>query len=133
MPEPRTLLDMAGVPNRPHRLAEAAVVMIDAQMEYVNGRLPLTGIEPALEVGARLLAAARAAGRPVVHVQQRGKGDGLFGPDSGFFAIAPKVAPVADEPVVEKGVPNAFANGALDATLKQLGVTKIIIGGFMTP
>ncbi len=25
MPEPKTLLDMAGVPNRPHRLAEAAV------------------------------------------------------------------------------------------------------------
>ncbi len=93
MPEPKTLLDMAGVPNRPHRLAEAAVVMIDAQMEYVNGRLPLTGIEPALEVGAELLAAARTAGRPVLHVQHQGKGDGLFGPDSADFAIAPQVAP----------------------------------------
>ena len=29
-------------------------------------------------------------------------------------------------------VPNAFADGALDAKLKQLGVSKIIIGGFMT-
>ncbi len=93
MPEPKTLLDMAGVANRPHRLAEAAVVMIDAQMEYVNGRLPLAGIEPALEVGARLLSAARAAGRPVIHVQHQGKGDGLFGPDSAYFAIAPQVAP----------------------------------------
>jgi nicotinamidase-related amidase len=123
---------MAGVPNRPHRLAEAAVVMIDAQMEYVNGRLPLAGIEPALEAGAGLLAAARTAGRPVVHVRHKGKGDGLFGPDSAFFAIAPQVAPLEGEAVVEKVVPNALADGVLDARLKELGAPNIIVAGFMT-
>ena len=132
MSGPKTLLDMAGAPSRPHRLADSAVVMIDAQMEYVTGRLPLTGVGPALAVGAELLAAARAAGRPVVHVQHRGQGEGLFGPESAFFALAPEVAPEGDEPVVEKVVPNAFADGALDAKLKALGVSKIIIGGFMT-
>ena len=105
MSGPKTLLDMAGAPSRPQRLADSAVVMIDAQLEYVTGRLPLTGVGPALEVGAELLAAARGAGRPVIHVQHRGRGDGLFGPDSEFFAIAPEAAPVADEPVVEKGCP----------------------------
>jgi nicotinamidase-related amidase len=132
MPEPRTLLAMAGVPDRPHRLAESAVVMIDAQMEYVNGRLPLSGIGPALAEGARLLAAARAAGRPVIHVQHRGKGDGLFGPDGPFFAIAPEVAPCEGEPVVEKVVPNALADGVLDTRLKELGVRNLILAGFMT-
>ncbi len=29
MPEPKTLLQMAGAPNRPYGLAESAVVMID--------------------------------------------------------------------------------------------------------
>ncbi len=29
MSEPKTLLEMAGAPNRPHALAESAVVMID--------------------------------------------------------------------------------------------------------
>jgi len=132
MSGPRTLLDMAGAPSRPHRLAEAAVVMIDAQLEYVTGRLPLAGVGAALEVGAELLTAARAAGRPVVHVQHRGQGAGLFGPDSEFFAIAPEVAPEGGEAVVEKVVPNAFADGALDAELKALGVSMIVIGGFMT-
>ncbi len=132
MSGPKTLLDMAGAPNRPLRLAESAVVMIDAQLEYVTGRLPLAGVGAALEVGAELLAAARAAGRPVIHVQHLGKGDGLFGPESAFFAIAPEVTPETDEPVVEKAVPNAFADGVLDAKLKELGVSKIIIGGFMT-
>ncbi len=98
----------------------------------MTGRLPLTGVRPALEAGAELLAAARAAGRPVLHVQHLGKGDGLFGPDSAFFAIAPEVTPEEGEAVVEKAVPNAFADGALDAKLKQLGVSKIIVGGFMT-
>ncbi len=132
MAVPKTLLDMAGVPNRPHRLAEAAVVMIDAQMEYVNGRLPLSGVEPALEEGARLLAAARAAGRPVLHVQHRGKGDGLFGPDGPFFAIAPQVAPLEGEAVVEKVVPNALADGVLAARLEELGARNIIMAAFMT-
>ena len=132
MPGPKTLLDMAGAPSRPQRLADSAVVMIDAQLEYVTGRLPLAGVGPALEVGAELLAAARAAGRPVIHVQHRGQGDGLFGPDSAFFAIAPEVSPETDEPVVEKAVPNAFADGALDAKLQGLGVSNIIVGGFMT-
>ncbi len=132
MSGPKTLLDMAGAPNRPQRLADSAVVMIDAQLEYVTGRLPLTGVGPALEVGVELLTAARAAGRPVLHVQHRGQGDGLFGPDSAFFAIVPEVAPENHETVVEKGVPNAFADGALDAKLKELGVSKIIIAGFMT-
>ena len=132
MSKPKTLLDMAGAPNRPQRLADSAVVMIDAQLEYVTGRLPLTGVGPALEVGAELLTAARAAGRPVLHVQHRGQGEGLFGPDSAFFAIVPEVAPEIHETVVEKGVPNAFADGALDAKLKELGVSKIIIAGFMT-
>ncbi len=132
MSEPKTLLEMAGAPSRPQRLAEAAVVMIDAQLEYVTGRLPLVGVGAALEVGAELLAAARAAGRPVIHIQHRGQGDGLFGPDSAYFAFAPEAAPVAGEPVVEKVVPNAFADGALEAELKRLGVAKIIIAGFMT-
>lgn len=132
MSGPKTLLEMAGAPSRPQRLADSAVVMIDAQLEYVTGRLPLAGVGVALAVGAELLAAARAAGRPVIHVQHRGQGDGLFGPDSEFFAIAPEVAPVGDEPRVEKVVPNAFADGALDARLKELGVAKIIIAGFMT-
>ena len=132
MSDARTLLDLAGVPAQPHRLSESAVLMIDAQMEYVTGRLPLTGVEAALDVGASLVAAARAAGRPVVHIQHRGQGEGLFGPESGFFAIAPRVAPEPSEAVVEKGAPNALAKTRLDEVLKDLGVSKLIVAGFMT-
>lgn len=132
MTAPKTLFELAGATPRPHPLAEAAVVMIDAQEEYLSGHLPLVGIEPALEEGARLLEAARAAGRPVVHVQHAGKPGGLFDPESDFFAIAAPVAPRGGEAVVRKALPNAFAGTGLDATLKGLGAETLILGGFMT-
>ena len=132
MPAPKTLFELAGATPAPHRLADSAVVMIDAQMEYVTGRLPLHGVDAALEEGAALIEAARKAGRPVVHVQHAGKPGGLFDADSEFFPIAAPVAPRAGEPVVEKAVPNAFAHTNLDALLKELGAKTLIVGGFMT-
>ena len=132
MTEPQTLLQMAGAPAGPVPLAEAAVVMIDAQMEYVTGRLPLTGIDAALSHGAALLEAARGLGRPVIHVAHRGKPGGLFDPDTDFFRHAPEAAPLEGEPVIEKALPNAFAGTALDETLKRLGASSLVVAGFMT-
>ena len=62
---PKTLLEMAGVGATPSPLAVAAVVVIDAQREYVDGKLPLVGIAPALAEIARLLARARKTGVPL--------------------------------------------------------------------
>jgi nicotinamidase-related amidase len=123
---------MAGAPGTPHPLTASAVVMIDAQNEYQSGGLPLTGIDRALDEGARLLAVARAAGRPVVHVQHKGRAGGLFDPETAGFAIAAPVAPLAGETVVSKGLPNAFAGTDLDGVLKALGVSSLVVGGFMT-
>ena len=132
MAEPRTLMEMAGAPGTPHPLAASAVVMIDAQNEYLSGALPLPGIDRALEEGARLLAAARAAGRPVVHVRHKGRPGGLFDPETANFAIAAPVAPLPGETVVTKGLPNAFSGTDLDAVLKSLEVSSLIVAGFMT-
>ena len=132
MTQPKTLFELSGATPTPHRLADSAVVMIDAQMEYVTGRLALPGVEAALAQGAGLLDAARSAGRPIVHVQHKGKAGGLFDGDSAYFAIAAPVAPESGEAVVEKVVPNAFANTNLDALLKESGAKTLIVGGFMT-
>jgi nicotinamidase-related amidase len=132
MAVPTTLMQMAGAPGTPHPLAASAVVMIDAQNEYLSGGLPLAGIDRALDEGARLLAAARAAGRPVIHVQHKGRPGGLFDPETAGFAIAAPVAPLAGETVVSKGLPNAFAGTDLDGVLKTLEVSSLVVGGFMT-
>ena len=132
MASPKTILQLAGAAPAPHALATSAVVMIDAQMEYIIGQMPLTGIEAALEEGARLLGAARDQGRPIVHIQQNGNPGGLFDPDGPTFPIAEAVAPEGDEPVVAKTLPNAFAKTELEDVLGGLGVESVIFAGFMT-
>jgi nicotinamidase-related amidase len=132
MANPRTILDLAGAAPAPHALSNSAVVMIDAQMEYVTGLLPLDGVETALEEGGRLLAAARQAGRPIIHVQQKGRPGGLFDPEGPSFPIAGAVAPQGGEPVVVKGLPNAFSGTELEDVLKEAGAESVIFAGFMT-
>jgi nicotinamidase-related amidase len=129
---PRTLLELAGVTAAPPRLANAAVVVIDAQQEYVDGKLPLAGVDPALSEIGILLARARAAGAPVIHVQHRGRPGGAFGPDTPGYPIADAARPQTGEPVIQKGLPNAFAGTDLKSRLDAAGKTEIIIAGFMT-
>jgi len=126
------LLQLAGVSPVPAKLTEAAVVIIDAQNEYVSGKLPLAGVDAALARTADLLAAARAAGAPIIHIAQRGRRGGLFDPDSPNFQFAAQAAPRPGEAVVEKPLPNAFAKTDLDAKLVATGRKALVIAGFMT-
>jgi nicotinamidase-related amidase len=132
MTQPKTLLEMAGASPAPVPLAEAAVLVIDAQREYLDGKLALPGIRPALAEVRRLVALARGRGRPVIHVRHVGRPGGLFDPTGPGGAIVDDAAPVPGEAVVEKKLPNAFAGTDLDARLRGLGVNKLIVVGFMT-
>ncbi len=131
-PLPKTLLEMAGATPAPIDPADTALVMIDCQNEYLDGALALPGAAPALAEGARLLDFARARGLAIVHVQHKGRPGGLFDPTGAGFAIAEVVAPAAGEPVVEKGLPNAFAGTDLDDRLKRDGLGHLLVAGFMT-
>ena len=132
MSEAKTLLQMAGVKATPAKLSNAAVVVIDAQNEYVSGGLPLASVNAALARLADLLAAARASGAPIIHVAQRGRPGGLFDPASPNFQFAAQAAPRAGEAVVEKPLPNAFAKTDLEAKLQATGKKALVIAGFMT-
>jgi nicotinamidase-related amidase len=125
-------MEMAGADLRPAPLAESTLVIIDAQNEYLDGKLALPGIVPALDALGRLLAKARAAGALVVHVQHKGRAGSLFDLDARGGAIIDQVRPAGTESIVTKPLPNAFAQTDLDATLKRLGRTQLVIAGFMT-
>jgi nicotinamidase-related amidase len=129
---PKTLLQMAGAPLEPSRFSESAVVIIDAQNEYVNGKLPLVGIAPALDNIAILLKAARAAGSPIIHVQHKGRAGGLFDPGADAFQLAPQAAQMSGEAIVEKPLPNAFAQTNLHDLLVNTGKKQLIVAGFQT-
>lgn len=132
MSQPKTLLELAGTAAKPLALDDSAVLMIDAQLEYVDGKVPLVGIGEALEQGALLLARARELERPIIHVQHKGRSGGLFDPESRHFQIAPEVAPLEGEAVVKKALPSAFAATDLEDVIEMLDVGALIVAGFMT-
>jgi nicotinamidase-related amidase len=129
---PKTLLEIAGVPVAPPRLSDAVVVVVDAQREYVDGALPLSGIGAALEEIGRLLARARASAVPVIHVVHQGPPGGLFAPGSLGFAVAAPAAPAPNEVVLHKRLPNAFASTDLAERVAALKRKQVVIVGFMT-
>ncbi|MEU5921047.1 isochorismatase family protein [Streptomyces sp. NPDC047141] len=128
-----TLRDVIGLPQELPRLGESALIMIDFQNTYRTGVMRLDGAERALAAGARLLAAARAAGAPVVHIVNDGGEGTPYDIRAEIGAISDEVAPVEGEKVVVKQFPNAFHATDLEETLKDLGVTgDLVIAGFMT-
>ncbi|MFI6048698.1 cysteine hydrolase family protein [Streptomyces violascens] len=132
-----TLRDVVGLDNRPPKLSESILIMIDFQNTYRTGVMALEGVEEALAAGARLLERARAAGTPVVHVINDGGEGGPYDIRAHIGAISDEVAPRDGEPIVVKQVPNAFHRTELEKTLTGLGAAPdsgkdLVIGGFMT-
>ena len=73
---PTTLRELMGLSDQPTALRETTLIMIDCQNTYRRGIMQLEGAEAALAEAARLLARARAAGIPVVHIMHDA-GEGL--------------------------------------------------------
>ena len=48
-------------------------MVIDAQREYTDGKLPLTNVQPALDEIGKLLRRARALQIPVIHIVHQGE------------------------------------------------------------
>lgn len=127
-----TLRQLSGLPAEPPRLSESALVIVDAQNCYREGVVALTGIEPALDECAKLLARARALSIPVIHIQHDSGPGAPHDIRARSGQIADKVAPREGEPVVVKHLPNSFVGTELDAKLKALGAKSLVVAGFMT-
>jgi len=112
-----------------------ALVVIDVQNEYVSGDLPIEfpPIDLSLANIGRAMDAARAAGVPVVVVQNFGPADSpLFARGSMGAELHPVVASRDRDHYVEKSLPSAFAGTDLKAWLGGRGIDTIAVAGFMT-
>ncbi len=115
-----------------------ALLVIDLQNDYFPGGLfPLWNAATVLDGVERAIAAATAKGIPVIHVQHLA--DPSHGP-APFFNVGsvgaeihPRIlaaAPTA--PVIVKHFADSFERTPLDATLRQLGTTELLVCGMMT-
>ena len=81
----------------------------------------------------RLLSAWRKAGAVVVHVRHMSRTIGSpFWPGQPGAQFQEALAPLTTEHVVEKNVPDAFANSALERWLRVRDITKLAIVGVST-
>ena len=132
MPASKTLRELSGKPAAPAPLSESVLILVDAQNTYRSGVMELDGIEPALDECARLLGRARALKVPVIHIQHDSGPGSPYDISAEIGAIADKLAPAEGEAVVVKNYPNAFVGTDLDARLKALGASRLVVAGFMT-
>jgi nicotinamidase-related amidase len=129
----QTLLQIAGVKAQAPRLSESVLLIIDAQREYVDGKLRLSGIDVSLKEASTLLQRARKAGIPIIHVVHKAKpGSSLFDPNGPYVEIATPVAAKPGETIVTKTLPNSFAGTNLDEVLTKTGRKNLIVIGYMT-
>ncbi|MFJ6940061.1 isochorismatase family protein [Streptomyces sp. NPDC101132] len=133
----KRLREVVGLDDRPARLAESVLVMVDFQNTYREGVMALEGAEEALAEAARLLERARAAGAPVVHVVNDGGPGTPYDIRARIGAISDEVAPRAGEAVVVKQLPDSFQGTDLEKVLEGLGFAAgsgkdLVLAGFMT-
>ena len=117
-------------------MKDSALIVIDAQQEYFAplGKVVLPGGPAAARRIAAALAWARARGVPVLHVvhESRKPGAAIFAPGSPALEIHPDARPREGEPVVPKHLPGAFTDTRLEAWLRERGVRRVVLAGFMT-
>ncbi len=110
-----------------------ALVAIDFQNEYFDGRMPLPDGPQAVRQARRLIDWADRHAMAVFHVQHLAPADSpIFAEGSRSFAIHDALRPAAHHAVVRKATPSAFAGTALDAELRARGIRTLVLAGFMT-
>ena len=112
-----------------------ATIVVDLQNEYLStGKLPLVGLDAALDNAARVIAAARAKGELLIHVRHEGaQADApFFTPGTAGVQIIPAVAANAGEPVIVKNHPNSFRGTQLKQLLDAQGVKELVVIGAMS-
>jgi len=121
--------------NKNPKAMKEALIIIDIQNDYFDGGAnPLTGSHEASLQARALLNRFRERSLPVVHVRHISTRpcSTFFLPGTVGSEIHPSVAPAEGEKVVEKHFPNSFRETDLEAHLRSLGVTDLVVCGMMT-
>lgn len=112
-----------------------ALIVIDVQNEYVTGGLAIQypPVAESLRNIGRAMDGARAAGIPVIVVQQCAPADSpLFAAGSPRWELHEVVASRPREHYLRKTLPSAFAGTDLGAWLTARSIDTLAVAGYMT-
>lgn len=112
---------------------KTALLAIDFQNEYFNGRMPIPDGEKALANAKRLIERSDTEGMKVYHVKHVTPArSSVFAEDSATSAFHPDIQPSDSHAVVRKSSVSVFASTDLAEQLKKAGVDTLVITGLMT-
>lgn len=133
MKRAESLLEILKVPEQGAKISESAIVVVDAQREYRDGKLRLEGVDEALGEIGKLLERARSLSAPIFHIVHHAPGGApIFDPEGPMSEIVDEVAPRNGEPILPKNLPSGFVGTDLNKLLQETGRSSLIITGFMT-
>ena len=113
--------------------SESALLVIDVQQGMDNPRLGKRNKPDAEKRIADVIAAWRAAGKPVIHVQHDSvEPQSELRPDRPGNAVKPEGKPIEGEPVFRKNVNSAFIGTNLESYLRERGIDSLVMVGLTT-
>lgn len=113
--------------------SDTALLVIDVQKGFDNPGWGARNNPDAEERIADLLAAWRATGRPVIHVQHLSlEPQSTLREDAPGHAFKAEAMPLPDEPVFQKHVNSGFIGTDLEAHLRANGIKELVVVGLTT-
>jgi nicotinamidase-related amidase len=116
-------------------MSKRAIIVVDLQNDYLpTGKMPLVGIDSAMNNAARVIADARAKGEKVIHIRHESASSDapFFVPGSQGAQIHSSVEPAVGEPVIVKNQINSFLGTDLKQVLDADGTEEVTVVGAMS-
>jgi len=116
-------------------MIKRALLVVDIQNDYFpGGKWTLSGMNTAADNAAKLVAAARKVGDPVIFIQHESleANAPYFLPGSPGIEIHASVQPRDGESVVVKHQINSFRDTELKAILDRKGIKSLVVCGAMS-
>lgn len=111
-----------------------ALLVIDVQNEYFDGKLPVSYPPGSLENILKVMDAATASDIPVVVIQHTAPqpDSRTFRRGSPGWELRPEVARRPRDLLIEKTLPGSFTGTTLEKWVKDNEVNSLVISGYMT-
>lgn len=126
--------EIIGVTGSTASPTDSALVIIDAQNEYAEGKLKVSNAPQTRKAIAALLKKYRDAGSAakIVHITHTvPEGAPVFTPNTKLAEEYDELKPMDGEKVISKLHPSSFADTPLHEHLKGTGTSKIVLVGYM--
>lgn len=113
--------------------SQTALIVIDFQNEYFDGKMPVPDGMKALKQSRKLVDFAHKNGMPVFFIRNEGPADSpLFAKGSHSADFYKELLPGKGDIIITKTTPSSFIGTDLDTQMKKRGIKTLVVMGLMT-